>query len=88
MAATPKFKVYDKNRKYQGSLRDIMLAAVVVDVLGDGATIRFGHRHVLWHEGEELQAARESRRSSYGYVINTVVSRLEVEELDQYTGRG
>ena len=53
MAASPRFKVYDESGEYQGCVKDLVLAAALVSTLGAGATIRDGHRTVIWREGHE-----------------------------------
>lgn len=60
MAATPRFKVYDAQGIYQAACKEAEVAAVVVALLDDGATIRDGHRRIVWTEGKESIPASES----------------------------
>lgn len=51
MAATPRWKVYDRSGVYQAACREIEAAAALASLYGDGATIRHGHVHIVWSEG-------------------------------------
>lgn len=53
MASSPKFKVYNAAGEYQAACKEAVIAAAVVALLGDGATIRSGHasKHTVWTEG-------------------------------------
>lgn len=55
MAASPRWKVYDANGAYQAACKEIEAAAVLMDVYGDGSTIRFDHpkRCIVWIEGTD-----------------------------------
>jgi hypothetical protein len=57
MAASPRFKVYAADGEYRGSLKYVEDAAALVALLGRGATIRDGHRKVVWTEGVDGDAA-------------------------------
>ena len=61
MAASPRFKVYLEN-DYRGSLHYLEDAAALVACIGDGATVRDGHRKAatVWTEGAEDFPASES----------------------------
>lgn len=71
MAASPKFKVYDKSGAYQGCAKEVEAAAVLAGFYGEGSTVRLDHgaAYVLWTAGEnpgasydkiaEIAAARE-----------------------------
>lgn len=52
MAASPKYKVYDKSGTYQGSAKEVEAAAAMAAFYGDGATVRSGHRSIVWTHGE------------------------------------
>lgn len=54
MARAPQYKVYDMEGEYQAACKDAELAAAVVALLGDGATIRLGHAKgaTVWTEGD------------------------------------
>ena len=51
MAAAPRYKVYDSDGDYQGSVKDLALAGALMCVLGDGATVRDGHHKIIYTEG-------------------------------------
>ncbi len=53
MAGTPRWKVYDKDNKYQASCKEPEAAGAVVALYGGGATIRDGHTKVVWTEGTD-----------------------------------
>ncbi len=71
MAASPPYKVFDSFNIYQASTKDPIHAAVLADFMGDGCTVRLGHKRkqILWTAGEAVDswdavaatiAARES----------------------------
>jgi hypothetical protein len=66
------WKVYDAEKVYQASCKEVELAAVIVAFLGDGATIRCDHTLILWTEGKEGLPASES----YDEVAAVVHARL------------
>lgn len=72
MAASPQYKVYDQSGEYVAAVKEVAPAAILVAWYGDGATIRAGHRVIVWTEGAESQSAAES----YDYVSNLVGRRL------------
>ena len=74
MAATHKFKVYDSAGQYVASCKyPEDAAALIACVYGDnGATIRYGHRKVVWTEGSESMFASES----YDFVAEQVWKRI------------
>lgn len=53
MAASPRWKVYGANGEYRASCKYPEDAGAIVALLGDGATIRDGHRSskAVWTEG-------------------------------------
>lgn len=57
MAASPQWKVFDSNGQYQAACKEPEGAAVLVTFYGEGATIRFGHKRILWTEGQDGNAA-------------------------------
>jgi hypothetical protein len=59
MAASPKFKVYDKAGAYQGCAKEVEAAAVLAGFYGEGSTVRLDHgaAYVLWTDGEKLGAS-------------------------------
>ena len=62
MAVAPHLKVFDSQGKYVASFKYEEDAASFITLLGDGASIRLGHRkaNTLWNEGAEDQPAAES----------------------------
>lgn len=60
MAGSPDWKVYDPSGEYEGCCKHAEIAAALVAVLGEGATIRYHHGPPLWTEGKEGQSAGES----------------------------
>jgi hypothetical protein len=72
MAKTPEFKVYKDSGEYVAACKYPEDAAAIVASYGDGATIRLGHRRVIWQEGSETQPAGES----YDYVYQVVMDRI------------
>jgi hypothetical protein len=59
MAATPPFKVY-KGAEYIAAFKHADNAAAFVAVIGEDATVRYGHNTILWREGAEAFSASES----------------------------
>ena len=55
MAGSPNWKVYDADGKYQAACKQSMAAAFLMNLYGDGATIRWGHkkRDIAWTEGAD-----------------------------------
>ena len=70
MAGSPRFKVYDAAGNYVGCVKHPSDAAMLVASYGEGATIRDGHRTVVWLEGADGLAAE-----SYDAVAETVFAR-------------
>lgn len=71
MAAAPAWKVYSPSGDYIASCKAPVFAAMIVASLGDGATIRWGHRQIVWTEGQEAIPAGES----YDVVAQTCYDR-------------
>ncbi len=57
MANSPVIKVYTAAGKYEGSIKHWESAAALVSMLGEGATIRHTHKHIVWTEGKDGSAA-------------------------------
>ena len=53
MAASPEWKVYDYDGKYQAACKDVAAAACLVSFYGDRSTIRHGHVKTVWTEGND-----------------------------------
>jgi hypothetical protein len=82
MAASPDYKVYNPRGKYIAACKFPEDAAMIVAGYGKGATIRLGHRIIVWREGSELQEAGES----YDYVAQVCYERTSVSQ--GYHSRG
>lgn len=75
MAASPRWKVYDSEKRYQASCKEIEAAAALMGFYGDGATIRdngAATNLIVWTEGAEGQPASES----YDHVVAVAHSRV------------
>jgi hypothetical protein len=72
MAGSPRFKVYNAANDYRASFKDASEAAVLVAGLGEGSTIRDGHRSILYTEDANGTAA-----NSYDEVASIVYARLD-----------
>jgi hypothetical protein len=57
MGASPKWKVYDASNNYVASVRDTDGASLLMDLYGDGSTIRLDHRRIVWTEGTDGRAS-------------------------------
>ncbi len=57
MASSPVIKVYTASGEYEGSVKHWESAAALVSMLGEGATIRHNHRHIVWTEGKDGSAS-------------------------------
>lgn len=60
MAGSPSWKVYTADKEYVASCKYPEHGAAIVTNLGDGSTIRYGHKHIVWTEGKEIIPAGES----------------------------
>jgi len=60
MASTLRFKVYNTAKEYIAAFKYLEDAAAFCTILGDGATIRDGHKTILWTEGKEAFSAADS----------------------------
>ncbi len=56
MGASPFWKVYNAHGEYRAAFVDASEAAAFVSVLGAMATIRAGHRHIVWRENVDGRA--------------------------------
>lgn len=72
MAASPKWKVFDRQGAYVASCKEIAAAACLMGFYGDGATIRAGHdkSSTVWTEGADGRAA-----DSYDAVAELAATR-------------
>lgn len=78
------WKIYSADGDYEAEAVHGELAAAVVAVLGDGATVRTAGGHVVWREGAEEFPAGES----YDGVVITIADRVRSGEdaPELYTG--
>ena len=60
MACSPKWKVYDAAGNYQASCKEPEACAFLIGLYGEGATVRYGHRLIVWFEGKEKCSAADS----------------------------
>lgn len=66
------WKVYTAQSEYVAACRDVEDAAALVAFRGDGATIRYDHKQIVWREGAETQNAAES----YDHVASVAYERV------------
>jgi hypothetical protein len=57
MGASPVWKVYDPLNGYVASCKDTEGASLLMDLYGEGSTIRYSHRLVVWTEGKDGRAS-------------------------------
>ena len=72
MAAAPQYKIYTASGEYVAACKHPNDAGAIINLYGDGATIRNGHKMIVWREGHEAQPAGDS----YDFVAETVFDRL------------
>lgn len=53
MAESPIWKVYNAEGVYLGCTKEPEAAALLCQFYGDGATVRHGHRTIVWTEGAD-----------------------------------
>ena len=71
MASSPRFKVYDAEGRYQAACHEAEAAACLVELYGDGSTVRDRHRLIVWREGQEEQSAA----GSWDYAAQVMLTR-------------
>jgi hypothetical protein len=71
MPVSPKWKVYTPEKNYVASVADTEGASLLMDLYGDGSTIRLGHKIIVWTEGKDGQASQ-----SYDQTANKIQERL------------
>ena len=76
MAGSPMFKVYDASGVYQACTKRPEEAAAVVGLLGDGATIKYGHRYVVWIQGPFSERGDGDAAESYDNAAAVIWSRV------------
>lgn len=74
MAATPRFKVFDRFGTYQASTHEVEAAAALLGALYEGGTIRVGHskREIVYEDGKDGNAGE-----SFDAVALHVHARLD-----------
>lgn len=75
MAGSPDWKVYDSNGTYQASCKEPELAGLCMSFYGEGSTIRYNHKLIVWTEGQEECAGHES----YDTVAQMCYARRDAE---------
>tara|TARA_R100000808_G_scaffold17410_1_gene38480 strand:+ start:292 stop:519 length:228 start_codon:yes stop_codon:yes gene_type:complete len=53
MANSPQFKVYDAAGNYWAAVKEPEAAVLLTSFYGPGATVRAGHRKIVFTEGED-----------------------------------
>lgn len=51
MAASPRFKVYDRDGQYQAACKEPEAAAALLGAIYQGGTVRYGHSAVIFTDG-------------------------------------
>ena len=69
MAASPRFKVYSATDEYVAAVKYAEDAAALAMLHGEGATIRDGHRKVIWTASGSM--------ASYDEVAEVIYERIE-----------
>lgn len=70
MAGAPEYKVYDRDGRYQAACKEPEAAACLASLYGEGATVRWQHRAILWREGKDGNAG-----DSYDAAAQTILAR-------------
>lgn len=71
MAASPVWKVYTKDGEYVASCKDTEGASLLMNLYGEGSTIRHDHRRIVWTEGVDGTASE-----SYDGTAEVIRQRL------------
>ncbi|MAH48202.1 hypothetical protein CMI37_20430 [Candidatus Pacearchaeota archaeon] len=69
MAASPQWKVYNVEGQYLAAFKSPLHAAILIAGLGDGTTLRKGHKQVVYTEGVDGVASEcydDVERAAYG----------------------
>lgn len=80
MGASPQWKVYTPQGEYVASTKHTEGASLLMSLYGNGATIRFDHRKIVWTEGVDGNASQ-----SYDYTA-MIINRKLVGDLLLKTG--
>jgi len=78
MAASPRYKVYTPHGQYEGCTKHTSTAGCLASLLGEGATVRLGHRKMdtIWTEGEDGYA-------SESYDVASDIMQERIEQMQQ-----
>ena len=71
MGASPIYKVYDPTGGYVASCKDTEGASLLMDLYGEGSTIRYDHLRIVWTEGIDGRAS-----NSYDNTREIITQRL------------
>ena len=83
--SSPVWKVYSPDGEYIGCVKDAEDAAALVYLRGEGGTVRYDHKHIVWREGVEEQSAGDS----YDFAAGVMHKRIaEVHERSMARLRG
>lgn len=77
MASSPSWKIYTPDAIYEASAKHAEVAAAIVAVLGEGATIRYNHNVVVWTEGQEGKSAADSYDDAADIMASRVKAHYE-----------
>lgn len=83
MAAAPDWKVYTREGRYEAACKSPETAAAVASFLGEGTTVRWGHKFIVWAEGSEQQEAAES----WDFAAGTMLTRVQTRERERSAAR-
>jgi NAD(P)H-hydrate repair Nnr-like enzyme with NAD(P)H-hydrate dehydratase domain len=73
MAGSPRWKVYDSQKRYQAACKEIEAAYQLVVWYGTGSTIRDHHKLIVWTEGSETM----TDAGNYDELAEIVHSRIK-----------
>lgn len=76
MGASPQWKVYTTEGEYVASTKHTEGASLLMSLYGNGATIRFDHRKIVWTEGLDGNACQ-----SYDYTAMIINRKLAGDSL-------
>jgi len=68
---SPQWKIYTAEGEYVASTKHTEGASLLMDLYGEGATIRYDHRKIVWTEGVDGNAAQ-----SYDSTAELIRTRL------------
>jgi hypothetical protein len=71
MGHSPQWKIYTRDNEYVASTKNTEGASLLAGYYGNGTTIRFDHRKVVWTEGTDGNAA-----DSYDKMNEVIMGRV------------